>query len=135
MPERDLSGLRALTEELTGQVAKLRSGMADMQKEVGAVTATAKSPDGHVTATVGPRGQLVKLQLDPRVYRTPDSAKLAATIVETVQKAAVEALRTVEAVVAKYAPGVDVRPFVRGDTVAQMNQFDFVQDQIVGAGD
>lgn len=135
MEERDLSGLRALAEELTGQLAKVRSGLGDMQKELSAVTATMKSPDGYVTATVGPRGQLVRLQLDGRIYRNPDSAKLAATITETIQKATAEATRKVEEVTAKYAPGVDVSGYLRGDVTHRLNRFDFIQDQITGTGD
>lgn len=135
MEGRDLSGLRALAEELTGQLAKVRSGLGDMQKELSALTATAKSPDGYVTATVGPRGQLVRLHLDGRIYRNPDSAKLAATITETVQKATAEVAEKVQEVTAKYAPGVDVSPYLRGDASARLNRFDFVQDQITGTGE
>jgi DNA-binding protein YbaB len=135
MEERDLSGLRALAEELTGQLAKVRSGLGDMQNELSAVTATVKSPDGYVTATVGPRGQLVRLHLDGRIYRNPDSAKLAATITETVQKATAEAAEKVQGVTAKYAPGVDVSSYLQGDVTQRLNRFDFIQDQITGTGD
>jgi DNA-binding protein YbaB len=133
--ERDLSGLRALAEELTGQLEKVRSGLSDMQKEITAVTATVKSPDGYVTATVGPRGHLVRLQLDGRIYRNPDSAKLAATITETIQKATSEAAQKVQDVTAKYAPGMDVSGYLRGDVTSRLNRFDFIEDQITGTGD
>lgn len=135
MQERDLSGLRALAEELTGQVAKLRTGMVDMRNEINALTATVKSPDGYVTATVGPRGQLVRLQLDPRIYRTPDSTALATTITQTVQKAAAEAAKKVEAVAAKYAPGVAVGDRVHDDVTERLRRLDFLHDQIVGTGE
>jgi DNA-binding protein YbaB len=133
--ERDLSGLRALAEELTGQVAKLRTGMVDMRNEINALTATVKSPDGYVTATVGPRGKLVRLQLDPRIYRKPDSTALAATITETVQKAAAEAAKKVEAVAAKYAPGVAVGDRLNDDVTERLRRLDFLHDQIVGTGE
>jgi DNA-binding protein YbaB len=133
--ERDLSGLRALAEELTGQLAKVRSGLDDLQKELGAVTATVKSPDGYVTATVGPRGQLVRLQLDGRIYRNPDSAKLAATITETIQKATIQAGEKAQEVTAKYAPGVDVSGYLKGNLTHRLNRFDFINDQITETGD
>jgi len=133
--ERDLSGLRALAEELTGQLAKVRSGLSDMQKEITAVTATVRSPDGYVTATIGPRGHLVRLQLDGRIYRNPDSTKLAATITETIQKATTEAAQKVQDVTAKYAPGMDVSGYLRGDVTSRLNRFDFIEDQITGTGD
>ena len=135
MEERDLSGLRALAEELTGQLAKVRSGLSDMQKEITAVTATVRSPDGYVTATIGPRGHLVRLQLDGRIYRNPDSTKLAATITETIQKATTEAAQKVQDVTAKYAPGMDVSGYLRGDVTSRLNRFDFIEDQITGTGD
>src|SRR5690349_14121174 len=98
MAERDLAGLRAYAEELSEQFEKIRSGINEMQSEMSKITGTAKSADGYITATVGPRGQLVKLHLDARIYRKPDSAKLAETITDTIQKAALDAAGKVEEV-------------------------------------
>jgi DNA-binding protein YbaB len=135
MADRDLQGLRAYAEELSNQFEKIRGGLTDMQRKLTAVTASAKSADGHVTATVGARGQLVKLQLDPRIYRTPDSAKLAETITETVHTAAEEAAGKVQAVVDKYAAGTDVTGYLRGDLASRLSRFDFVHDQLAGGSD
>jgi DNA-binding protein YbaB len=132
MAERDLQGLRAYAEELSNQFEKIRDGLGDMQRELTAVTGTAKSPDGYVTATVGPRGQLLRLQLDPRIYRKPDSAQLAQSITETVGKAAEDAAHKVEAVTERYAPGLDVASFLRGEVASRLRRFDFVHDQIAG---
>lgn len=60
-----------------------------LQRQMMRVTGTAWSPDRLVKAVVGPRGQLLELEIDPRVYRTPNSKALAATILATV-RAAVE---------------------------------------------
>lgn len=135
MADRDLSGLRAYAEELTGQFQKIRSGLADLQKEMAAVVATATSPDGHVTATVGPRGQLVKLQLDARIYRKPDSVKLAQTITETIHKATAEAARLVDVIANKHAPGADVASYLRGDLAERFGRFDFIQDELAKEAD
>lgn len=132
MVERDLQGLRAYTSELTAKFAKIRGNLSEMQQAMAEVTATAKSADGFVKATVGPRGQLVKLELDARIYRKPDAGKLASTITETVQKAATEAGEKVKAVTEKYAPGMDVSSYMRGDIVSRFNRFDFVNDEIEG---
>ncbi len=128
--ERDLAGLRAYASELQEQFRKIRGGIADMQKEMNAVTATAKSADGYVTATVGPRGQVLKLVLDPRVYRKPDATKLAETITDTLRKAAQAAAKQVEVVSGKYAPGQDVGAYLRGDVQSRFGKFDFVEDQV-----
>jgi DNA-binding protein YbaB len=132
MTERDIQGLRAYTSELTAKFAKIRGNLSEMQRAMAEVTATAKSPDGFVKATVGARGQLTKLELDARIYRRADSGKLAATITETVQKAATEAGEKVKAVTEKYAPGMDVSSYLRGDITSRFNRFDFVNDQIEG---
>ena len=78
-----------------GMINELRQSMGSVnetQKKIAQVTAVAWSDDRLVKATVGPRGQLVELDIDPRVYRTPNSKALAATIVATVRKAAEEAM-------------------------------------------
>lgn len=132
MAERDLSGLRAYAEEISGQFQKIRSGLQDMQQALAAITATAKSPDGHVVATVGPRGQLIKLQLDARIYRKPDSTKLAELITETIRRATTEAAAKVDEIAAAHAPGVDVGSYLRGDVVSRFQRFDFIQDELAG---
>lgn len=87
----DLAAARARAEELQARFDRLREGYADLQRTVLAVRGTATSDDGLVTVTVGPNGQLVDLELSPRIYRRPDARRLAETIVETVMAAAGEA--------------------------------------------
>jgi DNA-binding protein YbaB len=52
------------------------------------VRASAESPDGLITATVGGRGELLELTLDPRIYREHDSRALSRRILDTVKEAA-----------------------------------------------
>ncbi len=132
---RDLDGLRAYAEEIKGTLAKLQGGLDDMRAEMNAVSVTVKSPDGFVTVTVGPRGQLRKLELDARIYRKPDSTKLAATITETLQKATVEAGRKIDEITERYAPGMDIGAQTRGEFKSRANRFDFIVDQIPGGDD
>jgi DNA-binding protein YbaB len=131
MSERDLSGLRAYAREVTAQFDTLRQGMSALQQELRELKVTAKSPDGYVTATVGARGQLLKLDLDPRIYRRPDSAALAGTITETVQRAVADAGEQVRRIGEKHAPGTDVGSYLRGDVAQRLDRFDFVEEQIV----
>lgn len=131
-----MPGLRAYAEQVQQQLTKLRSGgLAEMRQEMNKVKGTAKSQDGFVTATVGPRGQLVDLKLDPRIYRNADSGKLASTIVETVQKAATQAGEKVDEITERHAPGMDIGSATRGEFKSRANRFDFIADQIPGGAD
>lgn len=78
----DPSDLDALRRE----VGELRTALDETRE-------TATSDDGLITATAGGRGELVELELDPRIYREQDSTVLAAGIVETVRRAAERAQR------------------------------------------
>ncbi|MDG4831849.1 YbaB/EbfC family nucleoid-associated protein [Solwaraspora sp. WMMD1047] len=66
---------------------RLHADLLTIQRRIGEVRVTAESDDGLVTATVGGRGELVELALDPRVYRDPDSRLLARLITETIRRA------------------------------------------------
>src|SRR5262245_52256862 len=91
----DNRALRARADELLGELDRLRLGMSDLGRQLRQITATAKSDDGFISATVGPRGQLIKLDIDPRIYRRPDSKQLAAAITKTIQSATSEAMAKV----------------------------------------
>jgi DNA-binding protein YbaB len=129
--EFDLSGLRAYAQEMTAQFTTLRDGIAGLQQELRDLTVVEKSTDGLVTVTVGARGQLVDLALDPRVYRRPDSTALARSITQTVQKAAEAAAVRVSEISEKHAPGVDAGSYLRGDLAKRLERFGFVEDQVL----
>lgn len=65
-----------------------RDGLLEVRRRLADVRATAESDDGLVAATVGGRGELLELTLDPRVYRTTDARALADDILGTVRRAA-----------------------------------------------
>ncbi len=87
----DAHSMQARVDELMEQFEKLRSGAGEVTAKAKAVQVTEKSRDGLVSVTVGPRGQLVRLDLDPRIYRRPDSRELADTITETIHRATKQA--------------------------------------------
>jgi len=78
------------------------------QRKVFEITATAWSDDRMVKAVVGPRGQLIDLEIDPRIYRRPNSRALAATIVRTVRAATEEAMAKTQQILDETVP-VDLR--------------------------
>ena len=80
---------------LGGMVDDLRAAMQNFEatrRKMLEVTATAWSDDRMVRAVVGPRGHLVGLEIDPRVFRKPNSVALSALIVATVRDATEQAL-------------------------------------------
>lgn len=112
----DNHALRVRADELIGELDRLRTGMGDLQQRLRQITATATSSDGYVTAVVGPRGHLIRLTLDPRIYRRPDSKQLATTIAKTIQQAAEDATAQVSAA---------CKPFLGDEELRAHLNFDF----------
>ena len=103
--DRDANqALRARFDEVYGQYQRIRDGLDDLQEQLAAFTLTARSEDGMVTATVGPRGQLVDLRLDRRAYRDHEPDQLAVKITTTVRRASEEASAAVHELVSGYLP-------------------------------
>lgn len=73
-------------------------------RELAAVRASADSADGLVTATVDGRGELLALDLDPRIYREHDTRALGARILAAVAEANADARRQVAEVTERLAP-------------------------------
>ena len=81
---------QAHIDEMLSQYRRLRDNVGRMQRELAELTATVESSDGAVRVTVGPRGELVKLEINPRAQRALDSVTLAEVIVATTRKAGAE---------------------------------------------
>ncbi|MEO3806410.1 YbaB/EbfC family nucleoid-associated protein [Nonomuraea sp. B1E8] len=76
-----------LLEELVQEVNQETEQLKQMQERMRLLSATATSKDGMVTVTVGPRGEVRTIDLDPRVYRKLSPSELSASIVEQIGKA------------------------------------------------
>lgn len=66
---------------------QLRVDLVEPRRAFQDIAETAYSSDGLVGATVDANGDLTELVLDPRIYRTTDSAALAGTITATIKEA------------------------------------------------
>lgn len=105
MADRDANhALRARFDDVFGQYQRLRSGMDDMQQRLAELQVSAESDDGLIRATVGPRGQLIDLRLDRRIYRDMDAAELGRKIVTTTEQAAARMAEQVQQLMAGYLP-------------------------------
>jgi DNA-binding protein YbaB len=120
----DDAALKARTEELMAQFERMRAGAGDLRRRILDVRGEAKSPDGLVKAVVGHQGHLVRLDIDPRVYRRPDSRQLAETITDTIHRAATEANRLIEEAASAYLDVHDVRNALGFDMEAIFRRLD-----------
>lgn len=120
----DIPALRAQADAMVAQFERMRDGYGELRRKLRAVTGTATSDDGLVTATVGPRGQLLKLDLDPRIYRRPDSRRLATAITETVQRATTQALEAVAALCRPFVPDAQFQAHLDYDFEDLFQQLD-----------
>lgn len=127
----DLAGMRAYAEQLQGHFEKLTTEGPKLQEQARAIQVTEKSPDGLISATVGARGELIRLDLDPRIYRKPDSRELADTITETIKAAGVKAQDRVLEVFEPLIPREEMQLHMDGDLEGVLER---MSDQMLGKG-
>ncbi|MEU7854989.1 YbaB/EbfC family nucleoid-associated protein [Nonomuraea sp. NPDC049141] len=102
---------------------RIQNASAELHAEAKAVQVTETSRDGQVSVTVGARGELVRLDLDPRIYRRPDARYLADTIAETAQRAAARAQERVTEIFEPVIPAEEFKAHLEGDLEAVMARF------------
>ncbi|MDP9845626.1 YbaB/EbfC family nucleoid-associated protein [Streptosporangium lutulentum] len=127
--ERDATGLQAYTEELRATFMRLQDEGAELHAVARAVQVTEKSRDGLVSVTVGSRGELIRLDIDPRIYRRPDARALADSITETVRRAADGARERIIEVFEPLIPADQMKVHLDGDLGSLMTQ---LADQMGG---
>jgi DNA-binding protein YbaB len=96
--------VKARVDQMMAHVRRMTHEMGDVQNKLIRITGTASSADGLITATVGPRGHLISLEIDAKIYRRPDSALLAQTIVDTVRQAIEQASEEVQKLYEEFVP-------------------------------
>ena len=132
---------RPQVSAVTSIMAELRASLdkvAETQRKVFEVTGTAWSEDRMVKAVVGPRGQLIELEIDPRIYRKPNSKALAASILATVRAAVEQAVAKTEEILAENLPkdtiggtrpgALDMRRLIRSHDADLKKNFEEVDD-------
>ncbi|MFD1322338.1 YbaB/EbfC family nucleoid-associated protein [Micromonospora sonneratiae] len=107
----DLAAMRAYADELTARFEKLRAGATEMRARITAVEATATSDDGFVTVVVDYRGHVKRVDIDPRIYRRPDSKRLAETLTSTIRRAIAESNRLMTEVASEHVPAEEFQTY------------------------
>jgi DNA-binding protein YbaB len=111
----DLDVLRTQAADAKARLERALEGFGELQRRMFAVTATAISDDGLVTVLVGPQGRVISIDLDPRIYRRPDSRRLAETITSTIHRAADDATEQVKELCRPYFPDEDIAAQINYD--------------------
>ncbi|MEV5323260.1 YbaB/EbfC family nucleoid-associated protein [Nonomuraea sp. NPDC052634] len=114
--------MRAYADELRETFTRLQEQGLELHAKAKAVQVTETSSDGLVSVTVGPRGDLIRLDLDPRIYRRPDARALADTIAATARKAAEAAQQRVMEIFEPVIPAEQFKAHLEGDVEAAMAQ-------------
>ncbi|MFI9555016.1 YbaB/EbfC family nucleoid-associated protein [Nonomuraea endophytica] len=127
--DRDAAGLQAYADELRTTFMRLQSEGTELHAKARALQVTEKSRDGLVNATVGSRGELIRLDLDPRIYRHPDARTLADTITETVQRAGEKVREQLLELFSPLIPAEQMQAHLDGDLETVMAQ---LADQMGG---
>ncbi|HEX3814591.1 MAG TPA: YbaB/EbfC family nucleoid-associated protein [Mycobacteriales bacterium] len=118
----NVAAARALAEEMEGKLQRLLKEAPKLQERARALQTTVKSRDGLVTATVGSHGQLIRLDIDPRIYRRPDARALADTITDTIHRAGTKAQEGIVELFAPLIPREQLEAHMSGDMEAVQEQ-------------
>lgn len=118
----DSAGMRAYAAELQERFMHMQEQAPALHAKARAVQVTEKSRDGLISATVGARGELIRLDIDPRVYRRPDSRELADAITETIHRAATKAQERVVEVFEPLIPREQMLAHIEGDLETVLEQ-------------
>jgi len=95
---------QAHIDELLERYREKRDQLQDLQAAIGEAGATVTTEDEMITVTVGPRGRLVGLEFNPRVYRRLSPSELAAAVLAAVGEARSQADGQVRAALAPMLP-------------------------------
>jgi len=105
----------AQVEELLADYRRSRDQLAGVHTALAAISESATSPCGLVTATVSAQGALTALTIDDGAYRRYRPAELATVVVRTTAAADALAARAAGHVVAPVLPaGTDPEALLRG---------------------
>ena len=95
---------RQRLESLMEDAHKLLGNAAQMKRQLEELTVSTRSEDGFIVTTVDARGRLIQLDLDPRIYRSPNAGGLAGQIIETYQRAVDKVEQNSRTILEKYLP-------------------------------
>ncbi|MFD0199492.1 MULTISPECIES: YbaB/EbfC family nucleoid-associated protein [Saccharothrix] len=119
-------------DNFEAKLADLQRKSADLQENVENSQATASSPDGAVTITVGPNGGLLNIQLGHRATEL-GSTRLTAVIMQTAKVAQKQAAQRVMAAFEPLGEGTEalrmVSDAIPDDEVEEDDERDYAEPE------
>lgn len=94
------SAMQGIMDELSDAMERI----PQTQEQLMSLTGVAWSDDKLVKAVVGPRGQLVDLEIDPKAFRKPDAQALKSSILQAVATAVREVTTNAHEIVSSQLP-------------------------------
>ncbi|BCY07230.1 YbaB/EbfC family nucleoid-associated protein [Actinoplanes sp. L3-i22] len=102
-------------ERLLDEYERQRSGLADMQRRMSELSATATSPRREVSVTVGQNGVLTDIQFPTGAHKRLATADLTKLVLATYAEAKEQVLNEAAELLAPMLPaGLDAHKLVRG---------------------
>ncbi|MCM3924578.1 YbaB/EbfC family nucleoid-associated protein [Frankia sp. AiPs1] len=120
----EISAMRARAEQLAADFERLREQAGAIRGRIAEARGRGVSEDGLVRVVVDPRGRLESVEIDPRVFRRPDSRRLAAEILAASRRAAAEVDRKVEEAFEGLVSAAEIRDQLGFDVGAVLDRFD-----------
>lgn len=106
-------------ESLLGEYQRQRDSLAEMQRKMRALSATATSPRREVSVTVGQNGVLTDIRFPTGAHKRLTPADLTAVIMATHLEAKESVMEQAASLLAPMLPtGVDAHSLVRGNAGA-----------------
>jgi DNA-binding protein YbaB len=99
-----VQGMRARLDQALGEYDRISAGLRDMRARMREISGTARSGDGGVTVTVGPRGTLTGLEITPKTYRKSSPSELSELILAVAAKAVADLNGQMEEVMRPFLP-------------------------------
>ena len=113
---RSVAESRAVYASLLDEADRLKANVAAFRERSAAVEGRARTPEDDIRVTVGPQGELRRLEIEPRAYRKLGPAALAEEIVDLSEKARKDAAEKIaEAMRATLGRDFDVDAHLRGE--------------------
>lgn len=110
-----LPELQEVLAKVTAAYERKKTEVAELQKRVSETSATVLSDQRNVSVTVGPRGEVTELKFLNQDYKKMAPAELSRLITKAIKKAAAEAGKKVDEIMApSLPPGFDMKSLRSG---------------------